>query len=169
MMFIMNVSRIIKTYLLLVCLCVYGLGKHSYNGKAQNSGLEKHENNAENFLSGRKTQRPKYEVLDVGCTKDERCIVIAFCDPAFFSKETMEKIAEKLSIEFRKKKIVNVNLFDKRDIAKAYAKGTRELGGIPRERRGWYFRSSEKEFLLFSPDENNHDELISVKPKQKNE
>ena len=157
-----------KTFILLICLCFYGLGEQSCNSKAQNSKSEKPNNNNKNILSNSETQEQEYEILDIGCTEDERCIVIAYCPPTLFNKEDMEKIVEKLSVQFNEKKLVNVNLFDKRDIAEAYAKGIRDLGGLSNERRGWYFRNDNKEFLLFFPDGIIRNKPVSVKPKKGN-
>lgn len=155
-----------KICILMICLCFYGVGEQSCKSKIQDSKSEKNRNNDGKVLNNVETQEPEYEVLKVGCTEDEKCIVIAYCDPTLFNEAGMEKIAEKLSIDFREKKVVNVNLFDERERAKAYAKGTRNLGDLQNERRGWYLRTDDREFLLFFPDPTRQGKPISIKPKR---
>jgi hypothetical protein len=64
--------------------------------------------------------------------------------------------------DFEAKKVINVNIFDRRDLAKSYAEGTRNLGSIQDERRGWYLRKDKTEFLLYFPDPTLRGKPVSL-------
>ncbi len=106
---------------------------------------------------------PEFEVLKVKCTKDESCIAFVYCDSKLFNERDMERIGMKLSRRFGNKRVINANLFDDKEIAEAYIKGVRGLGGIQVERRGWYLRFDDREFILFSPDPTNRDSQTAIK------
>lgn len=105
-----------------------------------------------------------YEIIMSNCEPSESCIVIAYCDPIFFNESDMKHISESISRDFKDSSVVNLSLFDKKELAESYAKGTRNLGALQQERRGWYFRQGNKEFLLFYPDSNRRSKPISVRP-----
>lgn len=163
----MDANKTMKICILLLCLCFYAGVEKSCKSKAQHSRPENNLTNVGTATNGSQTQEPKYEILDVGCTPDEKCVVIAYCDAALFNREDMEKIAEKLSIEFEKKKVVNVNLFDKKDLARAYTKGIPSPRELQYDRRGWYLRTDDREFLLFFPDPARRGKQISIKLKKR--
>ena len=131
--------------------------------KAQNGSKGKADNST--FAGYRSKDKAEYEVLKVACSKDGNCGVIIYCDPSSFNEKDMTRIGERLSQQFREKIVVNANLFDSRDIARSYANGTRSLGDLQVERRGWYLRTADREFLLFTPDPAKSNEQISIKLK----
>lgn len=155
-----------KISIILICLCLLGVGERACKSKAQNSRPENHRTDMPTVMKESETKEPKYEVLMNSCTEDENCMVIAYCDPDFFNTKDMEKLVEKLSIDFKKKKVVNVNLFDNKDLARAYAKGIPSPRELQYDRRGWYLRTDDREFLLFFPDPARRGKQISVKPKR---
>lgn len=103
------------------------------------------------------------EVLHVGCTDDEKCVVIAFTNDKHFNEADMRKAAEELSEIFEDKNVVNVDIFDRKDLAEAYVKGVRNIGQSAAERRGWYLKMPDREFLLFFPDREREKKQIAVK------
>lgn len=104
----------------------------------------------------------KYSILDISCTPAAKCVVIAYCSPRHFNLNEMSKLARQLSDRFRSKSVVNVNVFDNRQIADGYAKGNRDIGDMQKERRAWYFRDRTREVFLFFPDHARLLDPISV-------
>ncbi len=82
----------------------------------------------------------------------------------------METVAKILSEQFRSMNVVNVSIFDKKGLAESYAKGTRNMGNLSSERRGWYLRTDEQEFLQYLPDgaAQNEPAIILLSPKSQN-
>jgi hypothetical protein len=155
-----------KITLITICICFYIFADGSCKGQVREPQSNVDPNPRKSVPRNSNRQVADYEIISAGCSQDQKCLVIAFCDPKLFTQEGMERIAWGLSNEFKDKTVVNVNLFDKRDLAKSYAKGTRSLGDLQNERRGWYLRTKDREFLLFSPNPANQGKLISVKPKR---
>ena len=159
-----------KISMILICIGLYIGGEGSCESKAQRSTPEGNLVYAEsigNSVEYQKNQELRYEVLKVSCSANENCSVIAFCNPTLFNKDDMKKIARKLSNDFKNKKVVNVHLFDVKGVAESYSKGTRSLGDLQYERRGWYLRTDDREFLLFFPDSNRKEKPISIKLNRK--
>lgn len=162
----MDVIKDMKNFIILTCICFFSFSNNYCKDKSWNIKSSIPVNNSEQTIEISRKQNPSYEIISTNCSKDKKCVVIVFCPPDSFVKGEMEKIALKFSSEFKDKKVVNINLFDNKDIAESYAKGTRNLGDLQNERRGWYLRTNDKEFLLFFPNsqERNKVESIKLKP-----
>lgn len=153
-----------KLFILLICLSLSLIGDKTCKSKKEYPKSERYGNRQELKTDAARSFKMEYEILMNSCSKDQNCIVIVFCDPAFFNEEDMKNIVEEFSADFSDKRVVNLSLFDDEDIAKAYAAGTRNLGNLQNERRGWYVRTEDTEFLLFFPDSDRRGKQLVVKP-----
>lgn len=104
------------------------------------------------------------EILKSGCNANRKCVVIAYCAPKLFSRQNMTHVMHYFSSEFKNQLVVNVSLFDNLGVASSYVEGTRNLGNLQNERRGWYVRTSEREFLMFFRDPVNRGKPVILSP-----
>jgi hypothetical protein len=141
-----------KTLTLLIYLSFSFVGDGGCNSSAQNKREQ----------PGQQVGNAEIVFLKMVCSDDHKCVVIAFCDPALFTKENMTRIAKKVSERFEKRAVVNISIFDNKSLAEGYADGVGNLAEIQRDRRAWYLRTAQKEFLLFLPDTEKPDNYVSI-------
>jgi hypothetical protein len=111
-------------------------------------------------------QNGKYEILGKGCSKLDPCLVTIYLGARFFNEKNMKEIANQLSLQFKDKKVINVDIFDDKELAIAHVTNNAEPQERQLDRRGWYFRYNNQEVLLFKPDKKDQSKFIRINLKQ---
>lgn len=103
-----------------------------------------------------------YKVLKEKCFDSGGCIAIVYCAPDLFNHDAMTSIGESLAKRYDGKKTVNVNIFDRLDLAQAYVNGVRHLSSFQGERRGWLLINEKHKFLMYFPDPTDQSKHSSI-------
>lgn len=157
----MGVNRMIRIIAVFFILSFTSVGDRYCVSRAQTSECDKKITLSERSASLRKGD---FEILKSYCTDDGKCIVIAYSKAETFNRDGMNLIATEISVRYRDSKVVNVSLFDDREMASSYAQGIGDPRELASDRRAWFLKFDGKEFLLFYPDRERKQEVERVDP-----
>jgi len=117
---------------------------------AQKQSDTKSAESKENSKQSNATKIP-YEVVGTICTEENVCYLIVYLDRKHFNGKDLLELIENATEGFKDKKGLTISFFDDLELAKSFASGKRDGINLSSDRRGWYIRAGNTEFLIFSP------------------